>query len=187
MRTKHWTCKGIVLLTLAFIATLPCAASAEIVNNANQANPEFLRDGSTAYWSPTGNGSHWIRLQIRGMEVVSIKKYKVLAMEEVQEASHSQFEQSTTHMNNYQIEGSQRTSSHSSKGPDREERVHCNDSTVFSAIGGSVYHTSTHCHNGKQVQKDNRTSFNSEKQAKEAGLMKCRRCLFIETMEENQS
>ena len=51
---------------------------------------------------------------------------------------------------------------------------------IFSSSGGDCFHTSGKCPSGRSIYNSNSITFLTEEDAREAGLTKCRRCLFIE-------
>jgi len=157
-------------------------------------NPDLHSEGATTYWCPTNNGNEWTSIRILGMNVISIKRHKTVLLEEAmmtsdvarsdkhfteQTKSEHQNEQlhnqsqfsAPSYMQQPSIQNSQ--TQHPKPRPAKPVRT-------FSSVDGACFHTSSNCPSGKQIDSSNSMDYLSIEDALNAGLTKCRRCMFME-------
>lgn len=145
-------------------------------------NTGFPKNGRIIYWCPTNNGSEWTRIEILGMNVISMKRFETLFMEEAESNSLR-----GTNENSYcPSNETSHPKSIEAKSDQSNESMKAAQTSVFSSNSGGCFHTESECPSGKAINRSNSRQYSSEEEAKEAGLIKCRRCLFIEKMRLNE-
>jgi len=157
--TRRWT-------TLAVAAALTLANPEDLAGMTRQANPEVTPSGNVVYWCPTDEGCSWTRIELRGMQVLSLRRFDMVAIEE---------EPRTGRFVPPPLPASPATATTTEPAP-APIGDDARDLPVYAARGADCYHHRDDCLSGAQILAVNRLSFVSPAAARQAGLQPCRFC-----------
>lgn len=144
--------------TLLLLCLVLMTASSIFGATISPCNPELTRDGTTVYWCCTDFGRSWTRIELAGMNVVSLRSFDTVVLQEKRE----QLEQARAELK-----------------ITAEVKPEKSAPPVYSARIGDCYHTRLDCPAGKRIKEENKLFFLSEKMAAQAGRHCCMACKAI--------